>query len=116
MEISEFTVRGAKNYVLFTGKKYIGFNNWYGVFAIAERTQSHVDPETAKTVETFMLTYTDEISVRYFKKYITEREQKYISKEVCFNEQLDKNLSDWAILDLNIIPRNIRSGKNSRGK
>lgn len=101
----EFYKINAKNYemnVVFNGGKYVFFNGYCGIAAIAERTTP--DEKIASGEESFVILYGNEhliggsigeqSIVPYVKKLVNKCESQYIKTEVKY-ELKKVDLSKW---------------------
>lgn len=98
MEISNIKIKGSNVNVIFNGTYYF-IDNFYGILAIAERTDEDREKGTvdieirignSRTLGSRMQTYSILPSI---KKFITKSENQFIEKKVTYNvveEDLNK--------------------------
>ena len=109
MEIKKIKIAGCESGMIFTGEKYIFYNDWYGVIGVATRKGFYAYSEDKRT---FVIKAGTENTVggrvnrssiiTAMKRHITKSENKYKvhttffedSGEIC-NCQLDLNIVDY---------------------
>jgi hypothetical protein len=86
MEIIKTKLFGIETYAIFTGKQYMFNSVFSGVVCVANRTQESEVTEAFFDIvfDNNSLSSTD---VRRIKTIITKIENRYITKDVHFNEQ-----------------------------
>ena len=111
MEFYNTKKNGYEFNVIFTGDKYIFFNGWCGIAAVAERTTPA--GQIASGHECFTIYYGNEhlvggsmgykAIIPVVKRVVNSGENKYIPTKVEYTEERD-DLSRWAAT-INIIKR-----------
>ena len=107
MEFTKIKLAGCESDMIFTGEKYIFYNDWYGVIGVATRKgynseDKHTFVIKAGTKNTVGGRVNRSSIITAMKKYISKNENKYIvhttlfedSGEIC-NCQLDINIVDY---------------------
>lgn len=107
MEIKKIKIAGCESDMIFTGAKYIFYNDWYGVIGVATRKgynseDKHTFVIKAGTENTVGGRVNRSCIITAMKRHITKSENKYIkhdtifedSEELC-NCQIDINIVDY---------------------
>lgn len=107
MEIKKIKIAGCESDMIFTGAKYIFYNDWYGVIGVATRKgydeeSKHTFVIKAGTKNTVGGRVNRSSIITAMKKHISKSENKYIvhttlfedSGEIC-NCQIDINIVDY---------------------
>ena len=102
MEILRTTLRGAEVNVLFTGDRYIFINSFFGIIAVAERTDL-VYKEGFSSFDLYAGnshclggSFTNETIYNMCSRFITKQENKYIDKTLTFNYK-EKDLNKVSV-------------------
>lgn len=108
MEIKKIKIAGCESDVIFTGAKYIFYNDWYGVIGVATRKgydeeSKHTFVIKAGTKNTVGGRVNRSSIITAMKRHISKSENKYKvhttffedSEELC-NYQIDINIVDYA--------------------
>lgn len=84
MEIKKIKIAGCESDVIFTGEKYIFYNDWYGIIGVATRKgfyayseDKHTFDIKAGTENTVGGSVNRSSIVTAMKRYITKSENKY---------------------------------------
>ena len=102
MEFYKTTAKNHEINVVFNGGKYIFFNSFCGIAAVAERTT--VDSKIGSGEESFNIKYGNRHLVGgsigyggivpFVKRFVTKAENKYIKVQVSYTEE-KCDLADW---------------------
>ena len=110
MEIKKIKIAGCESDMIFTGAKYIFYNDWYGVVGLATRKgflayseDRHTFVIKAGTEYTVCDRVNRSSIITAMKRHITKSENKYKvhttffedSEELC-NCQIDINIVDYS--------------------
>ena len=108
MEIKKIKIAGCESDMIFTGVKYIFYNDWYGVVGLATRKgydeeNKHTLVIKAGTEDTVGGSLNRSTIITAMKRYISKNENKYIvhttlfedNGEIC-NCRLDINVVDYS--------------------
>lgn len=89
MEITTMKWRGAEVHCLFTGNQYVFHNNYWGIFAVADRDE--------KNDKVFTVRYGNErltgcslggdVCALLAERFIRKNESRYISREISFERK-----------------------------
>ena len=112
MEFYTTKKNGYEFNVVFNGQKYVFFNNWCGIAAIAERTTP--SEKIGTNNETFIIKYGNEhlvggsmgytAIIPVVKRVVNAAENKYISKKIIYKEER-VDLSRWTA-KIEVLDRN----------
>lgn len=107
MEIKKIKIAGCESDMIFTGAKYIFYNDWYGVVGLATRKgyngeDKHSFVIKAGTKDTVGGRFNRSSIITAMKRHISKSENKYKvhttffddSEEIC-NCQIDINIVDY---------------------
>ena len=107
MEIKKIKIAGCESDMIFTGAKYIFYNDWYGVIGVATRKgyneeSKHTFVIKAGTKNTVGGRVNRSSIITAMKRHISKSENKYKvhttffenSEEIC-NCQIDINIVDY---------------------
>ena len=93
MEITKIKIAGCESDMIFTGAKYIFYNDWYGVVGLATRKgfdayieDRHTFVIKAGTENTVGGSVNRSIIVTAMKRHITKSENKYIKHDTIFED------------------------------
>ena len=110
MEIKKIKIAGCESDMIFTGVKYIFYNDWYGVVGLATRKgflayseDRHTFVIKAGTENTVGGSLNRSSIITAMKRYITKSENKYKVHDTIFEDsgelcncQLDINIVDYS--------------------
>lgn len=91
MEITKIKIAGCESDMIFTGAKYIFWNDWYGVIGLATRKgydeeSKHTFVIKAGTEDTVGGRVNRSSIITAMKRYITKSENKYIVHNTIFED------------------------------
>ena len=93
MEIKKIKIAGCESDMIFTGVKYIFYNDWYGVVGLATRKgflayseDRHTFIIKAGTEDTVGGSLNRSSIIAAMKRYITKSENKYIVHTTLFED------------------------------
>lgn len=107
MELSKIKIAGCESDMIFTGGKYIFYNDWYGVVGLATRKgyngeDKHSFVIKAGTKNTVGGRVNRSSIITAMKRYISKSENKYIKHDTIFEDsgelcncQIDINIVDY---------------------
>ena len=93
MEIKKIKIAGCESDVIFTGEKYIFYNDWYGVVGLATRKgfyayseDKHTFDIKAGTEDTVGGSVNRSSIIAAMKRHITKSENKYKVHDTIFED------------------------------
>ena len=107
MEFIETKMYGSKVNVLFTGKNYLFYNGWYGLFLVAERDYNEEEKDITKGRFTLYVSDNDprggdiDDFIKVAKRVINKSECKYVQRVVSYEVQY-ADVWKWGV-NVNIV-------------
>lgn len=110
MEFEKIKIHGEEFTLIFNGPKYVLHSEFFGLVAVADRTTDFENIGGGKESFTIRVgnkntiggSFTDSVIVSAMKKKIRKMENKYIKKEIYFDE-VHENL-DESFLKIEVLP------------